>query len=406
MKNMMKEYLGNDYTENHLKNFCLYWIKAYKSRDRFSSSDEWRKRNDLDCLYYDGDLRADTLMSAWTPIKWVADYINRDSEIAFYKKSRISKDPYHDLKLLANYGDCYLPKENELVELLDRFLELAELKCNFILLPSREMNPARYHCAIGSKEEWSYDEVPVTLAHIFDKNSLGRFFDDNDHAVRWVKREHLEMGFEDDKIDPYHVRPLIRGLAPYTPKWLTEENEIKEALIYMIDFLETRMKAISVVEEKESDKEGCPDSLLPWWKRLDEVEFEDFDNIYQDLPDGLILCWDKPYILLSVKKRIEYSARNIIDDIEFDVYESGIRMEFEVVRCGSDKRERGWTIHWKPGQTCLDVFNYHHMEIPDEKRRKMYEPLLKRSRMLMDDQKKEYDDTQKADGEEEIYPFS
>ena len=79
MKNMMKEYLGNDYTENHLKNFCLYWMKAAKGY-----GDEWRAGNDLDCLYFDGNLRADTLMSAWTPIKWVADFVNSESGIKFY----------------------------------------------------------------------------------------------------------------------------------------------------------------------------------------------------------------------------------------------------------------------------------------------------------------------------------
>ena len=69
MKNMMKEYLGYDYSNDHLKNFCLY---------------------------LDGDLRADTLMSAWTPVKWVADCLNRDFGISFYKTSRISKDPHFD----------------------------------------------------------------------------------------------------------------------------------------------------------------------------------------------------------------------------------------------------------------------------------------------------------------------
>ncbi len=238
MKNMMKEYLGTEYSDNHLRNFCLYWTKGYESRDREAFSEEWRKENDLDCLYFDGDLRADTLMSAWTPIKWVADFLNRDNGIEFCKKSRISKDPCHDLNLLAEYGDCYLPKEHELVRLLDRFLLLAELRCNFILLPSRKMNPARYHCYIGNEKVWLYDEVPATLAHIFDRNSLGRFFTDNDDVIGWIKREHLEMGFEDGKISPYHVRPLISGLGPYNPKWLTEENEIKEALEYMIGFLE------------------------------------------------------------------------------------------------------------------------------------------------------------------------
>ena len=96
MKNMMKEYLGYDYSNDHLKNFCLYWIKASRCRDRYGSFDEWRRENDLDCLYLDGDLRADTLMSAWTPVKWVADCLNRDFGISFYKTSRISKDPHFD----------------------------------------------------------------------------------------------------------------------------------------------------------------------------------------------------------------------------------------------------------------------------------------------------------------------
>ena len=59
MKNMMKEYLGDGYSNNYVRNFCLYWIKASQG-----SSSEWRKKNDLDCLYYNGNLRADTLMSA------------------------------------------------------------------------------------------------------------------------------------------------------------------------------------------------------------------------------------------------------------------------------------------------------------------------------------------------------
>ena len=155
-------------------------------------------------------------MSAWTPIKWVADYINRDNGIAFFKKSRISKDPCHDLDLLADYGDCYLPKENKLVKLLDRFLELAELKCNFILLPVREMNPKRYHYFIGNEKVWLYDEVPATLAQIFDRNTLGRFFIDYDHVIRWIRREHLEMGFEDEKTR-IMSDPLLTDFYPATP---------------------------------------------------------------------------------------------------------------------------------------------------------------------------------------------
>ncbi len=246
MKNMMKQYLGNEYSENHLRNFCLYWMKAAGGR-----GDEWRKRNDLDCLYFDGDLHADTLMSAWTPIKWVADCLNRDSEIAFYKVSRISEDPHHDLKLLSEEGDMYLPPDHELVKLLNRFLELAEQRCNFILLPDRKMNSARYRIYIKGEQTWLYDEVPATMSHIFDKDSLGRYFAGDDGEVNtdaikaWVEREHLGMGFEDGVIDKDHIRPLIPGLDPYIAKWLTDENEISEALEYMIDFLQSRLEKVN-----------------------------------------------------------------------------------------------------------------------------------------------------------------
>ena len=85
MRNMMKEYLGNDYSDNHLKNFCLYWMKGRETKPAWENTEEWkarfnewRQKNDLDCLYFNGDLRADTLMSAWTPISWVVNCLNRE----------------------------------------------------------------------------------------------------------------------------------------------------------------------------------------------------------------------------------------------------------------------------------------------------------------------------------------
>ncbi len=245
MKNMMKEYLENDYTENHLRNFCLYWMNASEG-----CGDEWRKKNDLDCLYFNGDLRADTLMSAWTPIKWVADCLNREYGINFYKRARDDEDRNCYLKLLAEDRDAYLPPKHELVLLLDRFLELAEQRCNYILLPERDMNSARYKTVIDGKEVWLFDEVPAMLSHLFDKDSLGRFFCDeegrlNEEAViRWIRREHLEMGFEDGKVCKCRVLPLIPGLDPYEPKWFTEEDEIYSALEYMVNFLRARMEVI------------------------------------------------------------------------------------------------------------------------------------------------------------------
>lgn len=239
MKNMMKEYLGNNYSNNHLRNFCLYWQKAAGGR-----GDEWRKDNDLDCLYFDGDLRADTLMSAWTPIKWVADCLNSEYDIKFYKKRKDSDDPSRDLKLLAENRDTYLSPKHELVQLLDRFLELAELRCNFILLPDRKMNPARYKTYVTGKEIWFFDEVPATLYHIFKKETLGRYFDDENEAAAWVRREKLEMGFYEGRLEKEYVIPLIHDLHPSKAKWLTEEGEIKEALTYMVELLKNRNEVV------------------------------------------------------------------------------------------------------------------------------------------------------------------
>lgn len=233
-KNMMQEYLGEQYTNNHLRNFCLYWLKAADG-----SGDEWRKKNDMDCLYFNGDLRADTLMSAWTPVKWVANFLNKEHGITFYKQPEC-------LKLLADDRDAYLPPKHKLVQLLDEFLELAEQRCNYILLPDRKMNTERYTMTLNGKHIKMYDEVPATLYYIFEKDALGRFFKDEDDVKSWVKREHLEMGFNYKYACQKNVRPLIKGLHPSEPKYLTEEKEIKEAFLYMIDFLRKRKEALEV----------------------------------------------------------------------------------------------------------------------------------------------------------------
>jgi len=239
MKNMMKEYLGENYTENnHLKNFCLYWIKASEG-----SGDEWRKNNDLDCLYFDGDLRADTLISTWTPIKWVADYLNQDTGKRFYKKYRDTNDPLRDLKLLADDRDAYLPERHELTLLLDRLLELAELRCNYILLPDRRMNCDRYCIRRGGEKLWLYDSVPATLFHAFNTDTLGGYFADTD-PKEWIVREHLDVAFKDGIVDVKHIIPMICNTKPEEPYWLIEEEDIRQALIYMIKLLERRMECV------------------------------------------------------------------------------------------------------------------------------------------------------------------
>ncbi|MBP3810724.1 MAG: hypothetical protein ILA15_08385 [Clostridiales bacterium] len=185
--------------------------------------DEWRVENDLDCLYYDGNLKADTLMSAWTPIKWVADCINRNSGKRFWKPNERNGYDLSDLELLVADREKYLPSDNEMVMLLDTFLELAELPCNYILLPDREMNNKRYTFSEEPRIQF-FDEVPATLYNLWEKD-----------------------GFRSGVIGQEQVIPLIPGLHPSQGKWLYDKKEIKAALYYMVRLLSQRKQRLEAV---------------------------------------------------------------------------------------------------------------------------------------------------------------
>lgn len=106
LENKMKTYLGENYSGNSIRNFLKYW----------QMPSEPREENDLDCTYLDGDLNADTLISFWTPLKWVLKILNPDE--VFYKTDRDGDDPHYYLKKLENDLDNYLPQDDELTKLI------------------------------------------------------------------------------------------------------------------------------------------------------------------------------------------------------------------------------------------------------------------------------------------------
>ncbi|MCR4722127.1 MAG: hypothetical protein K5655_10410, partial [Lachnospiraceae bacterium] len=57
----------------------------------------------------------------------------------------------------------------------------------------------------------------------------------------------------DGIIDQDHVIPLLKNLHPGKGKNLKEETEIREALTYMINLLEARMKAMESSQRTKSD---------------------------------------------------------------------------------------------------------------------------------------------------------
>ena len=250
--NMMRIYLGDEYTGDSLINFCRYWIKGIRIYDSYATYDEWRVENDLDCLYYDGNLKADTLMSAWTPIKWVADCINRSSGKRFWKPNERNGYDLSDLELLVADREKYLPADNEMVMLLDTFLELAEEPCNYILLPDRDMNCKRYTFSQEPLIQF-FDEVPATLYNLWEKEFFGSFFAkkdgsvDTEAVVKWITDQQLQDGFRSGVIAQQEVLPLIPGLHPSQGKWLYDEKEIKAAIYYMVRLLSQRKQRLEAV---------------------------------------------------------------------------------------------------------------------------------------------------------------
>ena len=236
MENKMKTYLKTDYRENnHIQNFCLYWMKASDGE-----GDEWRKENDLDCMYYKGDLRADTLISVWTPMRMVLDYFNKDKGMVFRKRATGEGDINKYLKMIVSDTTRYLPANHILTSLLNELLMWAEKPCNYILLPYEEMNCNRYSINNNGETLWLYDFVPCTMYHIFDHETLGRYFDGECAAKEWILREKLQCAFYNNEISIDKIIPMTKGMNISRPRLLATEKEIKEMLCYMIDLLKRR----------------------------------------------------------------------------------------------------------------------------------------------------------------------
>ena len=224
LENKMKAYLGENYSENSIRNFLKYW----------QMPSEPREENDLDCIYLNGDLNADTLISFWTPLKWVLQILNPDE--VFYKTDRDGDDPYYYLKMLENDLDTYLPQEDELTKLIYKLASLAETRANIFRLPDREMNGSRYR--------YFYDEVPATLYNVFERGRFHRFFGDDSDARKWISQEDLQVAFKDENIQKNNLRPLLPGLPLYAPIWPETREDVKTILVEMIYILEARYKSM------------------------------------------------------------------------------------------------------------------------------------------------------------------
>lgn len=244
--------LKGEYSENPLINFLLYkknanetsptpeglFQKKYSELTRFQRAkycetfDNWRRRNELDVLYLNGDLHADTIFSVWMPLKMCLQV----SDTYPYFNQGAKEKPYASNTFISNIIkniDKYLPF-HEWKEFY-QFVSLAMTRANVMKLPERNMQ---------SRAKF-YDQMPKTLYECFDNGEFSSCFK-NISVGSWVADQHLAMFFKSE-VSRVDIKPLISNMAASEYKWLTNKEQLLEMFSNYINILKVRN---NIVEEK------------------------------------------------------------------------------------------------------------------------------------------------------------
>ncbi|RTR28112.1 hypothetical protein EKG37_17565 [Robertmurraya yapensis] len=230
----IKILIGDKYTDNPIINYLNYWILGKENRQRYNQ-DKWRKKYDLDVIWLEGDLNADTIFSLWMPLKMCLQCLNPD----IFEKSGPMRKPLKNqywFKKIIEEIDTYLPPSDDLVKELYKFAELASTKANVMRLPARRMQVR------GIKY---FDQMPKTLYECFKDGNFTKYFNYNDEEVmEWIKEEKLKVFFEGNTISNHTIKPLIGNLHPSQCKWLKEKENILQMLKTFNEVLTYRSRLI------------------------------------------------------------------------------------------------------------------------------------------------------------------
>lgn len=160
-----------------------YW------RDYTGTGDEYRRTHDLDCILSGGDLRADTIISLWLPLRYTLNYFDtpiwqswRNVEYAELRPRGIGLKDHADFlnDMIERISD-FLP-DSEITRKLSTLFELGQQRANIMLLPKRSWNSRR-----GRRPYWDY--LPHFLFDLFTSSA------DQDVLRHWLREESLDPFF-------------------------------------------------------------------------------------------------------------------------------------------------------------------------------------------------------------------
>lgn len=204
--------------------------------DYNGSSDEYRKTHDLDCILTDGNLNADTIFSLWLPLRYLLDYINSEKWIEWKKEeAERKKGKYYTIKSdksflidLKDNIELFIPA-NELNGIpIDELFELGLGRENVMIIP--------YRLWQKRGEQPYYEYMPHFIFDLLNTN------DENFSRVMidWMKREHLEMFFDDEIIDINKIKNLSGTSSIF--KHSPSEINVSVLINNYVDILNKRKK--------------------------------------------------------------------------------------------------------------------------------------------------------------------
>ncbi|HFI0231818.1 TPA: hypothetical protein ACGOXG_001719 [Streptococcus suis] len=183
---------------------CLYlpiykkiqsWIDYEENRpksDYYSNKkihDEFRAKNDLDCVLRNGNLNADTIFSLWAPLRLSLIKVSDKNEILKVTGTDISKSIDFLKSLISNNNlEKLLPPNSQTTVLLSRLFSLGQQVENTMILPERWLQKR------GTRPY--YDYMPYFLYECFEGGIFHKAFGSDKNFVSWIIKEDLGCFFD------------------------------------------------------------------------------------------------------------------------------------------------------------------------------------------------------------------
>lgn len=185
---------------NDWHNYEVNCPKTEYKTDR-KRHDEFRSKNDLDCILCGGDLKADIIFSLWRPLRFTLVRLNGYKKLnSTFKTTDIEK--LFVCKKIIEQPDMMktlLPNQNNTVLLLSELFKLGRTRANVMILKERWQQKR------GS--EPYHDYMPYFLFECFEGGDFSQAFSSDIDFKKWIEREHLNCFF-DKKIDRNSIKDL------------------------------------------------------------------------------------------------------------------------------------------------------------------------------------------------------